>query len=958
MPKYTAFWQSIIKTIKAELNTSEPYQNQIINWELPEIGQRKSYNGYIDVFAFAVRNRTQSQVFVDLHTVLEEDKKWLKQLGGQLEIRVKNNTEINIAYKPFSWELMMNRYRDYQDKTQMEDELYKWALVQKFQDQWKDYEAGRISFQDLFLNLDYSNLVYHRSKSIWTALATEKPSRFEEAVIGFFNEENDLQLRIDRFRNEIIELTKTLRNKKFEQKSQEERAFATLLTFRYPEKYTFYLDSFYTPLTYCLSQQPKEPWKKLVHYYQIVNDFKENVLHAYEDVIAVKNRLTEEPKYYPDEQHLLLIQDIFYVTLMKGLPDDDKEMEGEVDSEEDFDGMFGEVVRQLDPQKFQEYISTLRFFVKKHNLNREDKRLGFTVPKGEIRLNFIINSRYSLSIFKEKGNTNFGLIYKEPLAKNSGEFVNAGKLEAYWSVVEELPVYKEKALEGCKIELDRNRDCPYRDYNNQEFMDAVFNDNQTNAKPMPLNSILFGPPGTGKTYNTVAKALEICGIDTDAFSREELKVLFTEKVEAGQIVFTTFHQSMTYEDFVEGIKPLEPEKEGDPVIYKVEQGVFKQISTDAAFEFARVNQSKTTEQVLDFSGTYNQYIEELEERLSEGREVELATRNGGVILVDSLSSQGNVIVKHRNGTRTYTVSKQRLTKLHKAFEDLGEVNNINDEFRSIIGGSNSSAYWAVLNDIRKKTNKVKSAAREASAYAQEEKIEAIRTLTNVDYQNPSVKPYVLIIDEINRGNVSQIFGELITLLEEDKRLGNTEYLEVTLPYSKDRFGVPPNLFVIGTMNTADRSVEALDAALRRRFSFVEMPPRYDLEELNTEVAGISLRLLLETINARIEKLLDKDHKIGHAYFLGVKNEADLSVVFRDKIIPLLQEYFFGDYGKIGLVLSGSFATPDGESFIGFSDFEYDDPSAVEDFKARKVYKITEPSSWEFDTIVTGKSKTA
>lgn len=126
------------------------------------------------------------------------------------------------------------------------------------------------------------------------------------------------------------------------------------------------------------------------------------------------------------------------------------------------------------------------------------------------------------------------------------------------------------------------------------------------------------------------------------------------------------------------------------------------------------------------------------------------------------------------------------------------------------------------------------------------------------------KKYVLIIDEINRGNVANIFGELITLIEKDKRWGNDEQLEVTLPYSGGEFTVPPNLYIIGTMNTADRSVEALDTALRRRFSFIEMPPLYDLKEIQTEIFGIKLSELLKTINRRIEKLLDKDHLIGHS----------------------------------------------------------------------------------------------
>jgi 5-methylcytosine-specific restriction protein B len=193
--------------------------------------------------------------------------------------------------------------------------------------------------------------------------------------------------------------------------------------------------------------------------------------------------------------------------------------------------------------------------------------------------------------------------------------------------------------------------------------------------------------------------------------------------------------------------------------------------------------------------------------------------------------------------------------------------------------------------------------------------------------------YALFIDEINRGNISQIFGELITLIEEDKRIGKSEELYVTLPYSKEKFGVPSNLYIIGTMNTADRSVEAIDTALRRRFSFEEMPPRYDLEGLQYNVNGISAWEILKTINARIESLIDRDHAIGHAYFLKKDEEAIMDSFYRN-IIPLLQEYFFGDYGKIGLVLGKGFVRVKDET-VKFAHFNYEGF----DFDPKETYEI-------------------
>jgi 5-methylcytosine-specific restriction protein B len=167
---------------------------------------------------------------------------------------------------------------------------------------------------------------------------------------------------------------------------------------------------------------------------------------------------------------------------------------------------------------------------------------------------------------------------------------------------------------------------------------------------------------------------------------------------------------------------------------------------------------------------------------------------------------------------------------------------------------------------------------------------------------------VLIIDEINRGNVSRIFGELITLIEQSKRDGAAEALSVVLPYSKKSFSVPKNLYLIGTMNTADRSLAGLDIALRRRFEFREMPPKPELLD-HVTVEGINIGQLLRVLNQRIEVLLDRDHCIGHAYFMPLENCLPhqglgiLGRIFRTKVLPLLQEYFFEDWERIKWVLN-------------------------------------------------------
>ena len=417
--------------------------------------------------------------------------------------------------------------------------------------------------------------------------------------------------------------------------------------------------------------------------------------------------------------------------------------------------------------------------------------------------------------------------------------------------------------------------------------------NDNNMNPISLNQILYGPPGTGKTYNTINKALEIINDEEvkqlDFNDRKAVKDLFDKKLKEGQIMFTTFHQSMSYEDFIEGIKPeIEEDAEGGKtVIYEVKKGIFKQIAEEAR----KIRyQSEELSQQYTFDDAWDDLVSEANEYLEKEESLILNIQTVGMGLkVVDISEKGNLKVQPKSSkeAKIYTVSFSRAKKLQEAFPDLSVIKNIDKEFRAVIGGSNSTAYWAVLNYINNRINS---------------------QTTTTQLEIPlDPKPYVLIIDEINRGNVSQIFGELITLIEEDKRLGKNEALEVILPYSKEKFGVPSNLHIIGTMNTADRSVEALDTALRRRFSFVEMMPEY--EELNKiQFDDFHLGELLKTINSRIEALLDRDHTIGHSYFINIKpNDTEaLKEAFANKIIPLLQEYFYHDYEKIALILGEGF----------------------------------------------------
>lgn len=452
--------------------------------------------------------------------------------------------------------------------------------------------------------------------------------------------------------------------------------------------------------------------------------------------------------------------------------------------------------------------------------------------------------------------------------------------------------------------------------------DALAFDEKDIQSEFALNQILFGPPGTGKTYNTINKAVAIVdNLKESALKgyyeeRSDLKERFDELLiddwenPNGQIGFVTFHQSMSYEDFIEGIKPGLNDEQN--VIYDIEPGVFKMMTSIARYNWLDAN--KGTKEQLSFEEAFTKFKEEWQ----ENQEMKFPLKREG---------------------SEYTI--------------LGFTKS-SIKFKKASGGTGHTLSISTLRDYFYKRREVRQTGVGIYYPAILDKLKSYQPSLIVEKEE---KNYVLIIDEINRGNVSQIFGELITLIEEDKRLGKAEALEVTLPYSKEKFGVPPNLHIIGTMNTADRSVEALDAALRRRFNFEEMPPRPLLIETDgklKEQKGIldtvDLPLVLNTINKRIEKLLDKDHQIGHSYFMSVTKLSELKEAFQNKIIPLLQEYFFGDYGKIGLVVGKGFFKPvesvQENFFAEFNDYD------SSEFAERTIYKIRDIAEMTEDDFKT------
>ncbi len=457
----------------------------------------------------------------------------------------------------------------------------------------------------------------------------------------------------------------------------------------------------------------------------------------------------------------------------------------------------------------------------------------------------------------------------------------------------------------------------------------------TTGTDVPLNTILYGPPGTGKTYALPVYALSILEnrplAEIEEWPREEVLARFEAFRSQGRLEFVTFHQSYGYEEFIEGIRPVlrddspdvqsDAEEETDgpsgEIAYKIEAGIFKAFCEQAEmFDSRRVN--------VDQLGISDQ---------SSVWKVSLEGTGDNPTRRDCLDNDHIRIGWDQYGENVETNSVTKGKVSLNAFLNRMQANDIvlschsKDEIDAI-GIVTGEPEWHDEYAHYKRLRKVKWLDKTVtniralnggkkmtlSAVYQLHDITPGIVLDILERNHPEwashpveKRNFVFIIDEINRGNISKIFGELITLIETSKRKGAPEAASATLPYSKASFRVPGNVYLLGTMNTADRSIAPIDTALRRRFQFRELLPRPELLE-GIGVEGMSVSRMLERMNQRIAALYDREHTIGHSYLLPLRESPDMATlahIFRENILPLLQEYFFDDFEKIRLVLGDS-----------------------------------------------------
>lgn len=445
-------------------------------------------------------------------------------------------------------------------------------------------------------------------------------------------------------------------------------------------------------------------------------------------------------------------------------------------------------------------------------------------------------------------------------------------------------------------------------------------DKERNGKNMNnsgLNTILYGPPGTGKTYNTVNYAVAICENKNieDVQSEEYEKVLhrYNELKKEGRIAFTTFHQSFGYEEFIEGIKPIVGDEKKE-IGYTIEAGIFKKFCVTAgkkaiiaAKNMSDVSNAKVWCVLLDKRGVSDlkkKCFEEGSIRIGWDKEPETITTD--TVGLNEMARRVLLNFQDEMDIGDIIVTQRSNKTIDGIGIVMGDYEYVKEEG---LWPRKRKVKWLMIGNEIDITELNAGIKLDRKSVYPLDRISADKILSLVNNSKEVVletemNPFVFVIDEINRGNISKIFGELITLIEDTKREGKVEQASAVLPYSGEFFSVPSNVYILGTMNTADRSIALMDTALRRRFQFVEMMPDTNILK-NITVEGVEIAPILEKINERITFLYDREHTIGHAFFIKLIDSPDINTlgsIFEKSIIPLLQEYFYEDYQKIQLIL--------------------------------------------------------
>lgn len=671
--------------------------------------------------------------------------------------------------------------------------------------------------------VNYSNLIFQTARSVMRYIAQHGSEAYRKAFKAFFDEDVPLLTRMNQFRAEVQRIYREVEPVERYGDFHDERTMATLLTYHNPEKYAFYKDSYYKKYCDLLGIKPKKTGEKYVHYLELVDDLIEDYIADDDELLkSVNSLLTDD--CYKDSNHKILAPDLLYQMLDKSLETNYWVFQA------------NPKVYDLEEGLNSGLVDNWTVSAHKDKIKVGDKIILWSTGKRA--------GCYALAEVTEEPHEIEASADDYLWKVEDKNFVKAG-IKVTHNLMK-TPILQDRikstpGLNNLKAgSQGTNFSATKQQYEIiRSLIEHPLNPLEESLMIEPPNSlaknmILYGPPGTGKTYQSIDKAVEI--VDGTSLSDHAAnKTRFDVLRQQGQIEFVTFHQNYAYEDFMVGIRP---DVDHEQLRFQPQKGIFYQIVKKARDNFEAVVTGRGKRRSFD------DVFEELIKPLERGEEVPIVMASGISFRITEVSEKSISFTK-KSGGRDHTLS-------------ISTLRDIVDGVRDVPGGLNS--YYLPL-------------------------VKLINEKRETKEQAEPLKNFVLIIDEINRANISKVFGELITLLEEDKRLGAENELRVTLPNGEKDFAIPPNLYLIGTMNTADKSIALVDIALRRRFDFAGYYPKPDILK-NKDAAE-----LLREINAQIfRKKNSADYLIGHAYFMS---GAPIDSILRNKVIPLLTEYFAG-----------------------------------------------------------------